>query len=352
MPETTAPVEKGVLTLARGPIPGLDRVLPGRTGPFLAVVLSVAGAFWLAGWALALERGRLLASREWLVQPLHLAVHLALLRLFVSAYATNFVAGCAYLDVDPAATTRHARAVLGVRGIVAACLAAAPFVVMDVGYLSEEEYLTSEVLGPAGTLGAADWLMLVCWTIEWVINAYVWVLIAGFLWATMRVIKRHKFRDPVERVLRERQYRPFLMMNAQGASLTLVFAMASAGYVWVARGYASDYIGLWVTGGLVLVAFVPPWMTLKSSIGAVVDAEARRLGESLERGAAALEAEGMRPATSLTEVGARVDLTLAILRIEHLRRLHEELGKSEAQAVVLRLLVPALTGAWKFFKPF
>jgi hypothetical protein len=347
-----AEVEQGGLTLARGPVPGLDRLFPARTGPFLAVVLGVAAAFWIAGWALALDRDRLLASREWLVQPLYLAVHLVLLRLFVNVYATNFAAGCAALDVEPSETKRSVRRVLGVPGVVMALLVAVPFVLVDVEYLGEEEYLATEALGPSGALGAADRLMLACWAVEWVVNAYVWVLIAGFLAATMRVLKRHRFRDPVERVLRERQFRPFLLMNAQGASLTLVFALASAGYVWVARGAASDYVGLWVTGGLVLLAFVPPWMTLKSRIGAVVDAEARRLGESLERGAALLEAEGMRPAASLEEVGARVDLTLAILRIEHLRRLHEELGKSEAQAVLLRLLVPALTGAWKFFKPF
>jgi hypothetical protein len=352
MQEPHAPVEMGMPSLARASVGGLDRLLPARPVPFLLAVLALAGAFWVAGWALAADRSRLLASREWLVQPLYLAVHLVLLRLFVNVYATNFELGCASLDVDPAETQRRVRTAVGVRSVLIACLAAVPFVWVDVTYLGEEEYLATEALGTGGALGAADRLLVALWALEWVVNAYVWVLIVAFLIATMHVLRRHKFRDPVEHVLRERQYRPFLLMNSQGASLTLGFALASAGYVWVARGAASDYIGLWVTGGLVLLAFVPPWMLLKSSIGAVVDADARRLGESVQRGAAALEEAGLHPATTLPEVAARVDLTLAIVRIEHLRRLQEELGKSEAQATVMRLLVPAVTGAWKFFKPF
>jgi hypothetical protein len=347
-----APVEKGMLSLERAPVGGFDRLLPARPVPFVLAVLAIAGAFWAAGWALAADRARLLASREWLVQPLYLAVHLLLLRLFVNAYATNYELGCAALDVAPAETAKRMRAAVGLRSVLVACLVAVPFVWVDVAYLGEEEYLATEALGTAGALGAADWLLLALWALEWVVNAYVWVLILGFLVATVHVLRRHPFRDPVEQVLRERQYRPFLLMNAQGASLTLGFAMASAGYVWVARGAASDYVGLWVTGGLVFLAFVPPWMLLKSRVGAVVDADARRLGERVQRGAAALEEDGLRPATTLAEVAARVDLTLAIVRIEHLRRVHEELGKSEAQATVLRLLVPALTGAWKFFRPF
>lgn len=339
-------------SLERASVGGLDRLLPARTVPFLAVVVAVAVAVWLAGWLLAADRARLWASREWLVQPLYLAAHLVLLRLFVNVYASNFVRGCAALTVVPTETRSSVRAVVGVRSVLLACVVAAPFVAVDVGYLSEAEYLATEALGTGGALGGADRLLLAVWTIEWVVNAYVWMLILGFLWATLRVLRRHPFRDPVERVLRERQYRPFLLMNAQGATLTLAFGLASAGYVWVARGAASDYIGLWVTGGLVLLAFVPPWMLLKSRVGAVVDCEARRLGERVERGAATLEEGGLEPARTLADVAARVDLTLAIVLIEHLRRLHEELGKSEAQATVLRLLVPALTGAWKFFRPF
>jgi hypothetical protein len=342
----------GTLSLARAPVGGLDRVLPARPVPFVLTVLAVAAAFWGAGWALAVDRERLLASREWLVQPLYLAVHLVLLRLFVNVYATNFVAGCGALDVDPADTAKRVRAVVGWRSVLAACAVAVPLVAVDVSYLNEEEYLATEALGADGTLGTSDRLMLGLWGLEWVVNAYVWVLIVGFLWATMRVLKRHPFRDPVERVLRERQYRPFLLMNSQGASLTLAFALANAGYVWVARGAASDYYGLWITGGLVLLAFVPPWMLLKSQVGAVVDAEALPLGDAVERGVAAVTEDGVKPAATLPEVAARVDLTLAIVRIEHLRRLQDELGKSEAQATLLRLLVPALTGAWKFFKPF
>jgi hypothetical protein len=352
MADTATSPAQGQITFRRADVAGLDGVLPARTGPFLATVVAIAALFWGAGWALASDRAKFLGQREWWVGPAYLAVHLALLRLFVGAYAGNFVAGCAFLAIEPAEVPRRLRRVLGVPAVVGACLLAAPLVALDIEWLRGEEYLgADEALGAGSVLGPADWLMAAAWAVEWVINVYVWLLILGFLVQTLKVLRRHAFRDPIERVLRERQYRPFLLMSAQGASLTLVFALASAAYVWIAQGATSDYIGLWVTGGLILVGFVPPWMTLKARLGAVVDAEAVRLGGSLDESTAALGSGERRPAGSLADVGARLDFVLDMVRLEHLRRLHENLGKSEAQAIVLRLLVPAVTGGWRFVKP-
>jgi hypothetical protein len=141
-------------------------------------------------------------------------------------------------------------------------------------------------------------------------------------------------------------------MSAQGASLTLVFAAATVGYIAVADGVTSDYIGLWLTAGLVMLGFVPPWLTLKARLGKVVEAEAARLGSALDASTAALGTGKRTPASSLDEVGTRLNLVLDMVRIDHLTRLHEELGKSEAQGLVLKLLVPAATGGWRFLRPF
>ena len=349
----TTPAVQVRLTFQRAPVAGLDALLPARTKPFLGVVLGVGALLWVAGWLLAGDRARFLVSREWWVQPFYLAAHLALLRLFASAYARSFLAGCVALEIEKAEVERRLRRALGPVALVGACVVAAPLIVMDVGWLSGAEYLgAGEALGPGAVLGAADWLMAVVWGVEWVVNAYVWMVIVDSLVESLHVLRRHPFRDPVERVLRLRQYRPFLLMNAQGATLTLAFGLANVAYVWIAKGTTSDYVGLWVTGALVLVGFVPPWMTLKARLGTVVEAEAAHLGDSYETSLAALPTlEPGRPA-SLGDVAARVDHLVAMARLAHLQRLHEDLGKGEAQAVILRLLVPAFTAAGRLVRPF
>jgi hypothetical protein len=344
------------LRLARAPEAWLDRALPARPGPFLAVVLGAAALFWGLGWALASDRARLVRNPEWTVQPLYLAVHLVLLRLFVTVYATNAKAGAAHLDVSPEETARVVRRVLGPLGFAVAVLVAAPLTAMDVRWLQGEEYLRTGGHGVGGALGASDWLLAAAWAVEWLVNAYVWVVIVGFLWTTMHLLRRHAFRDPIEHVLRERQYRPFLLMSAQGATLTLVLTAASAAYVLLAEGETSDYVGLWTTAILVFVGFVPPWLQLKKGIGDVVERESEALGLDVETRSAALEAADAEAVAgrdeALERMDARLRLVLAIVRLQHLERLHRELGKSEAQAVLLRLLAPLGTVGWRLFRPF
>jgi hypothetical protein len=330
------------LSLVRSPDAFVDRWLPRRPWPFVAVVAAIAVGFWGAGGLISGGGATWLASREWQVQPLYLAVHLALVRAFATSYASNFLAGCSYLRMEPADARRRVRRALGWRSLVVAAIVAVPLVAIDIGWASDE----------STAFGAADGLMIAIWALEWLLNAYVWAIVVAFLVHTMRVLKRHPFRDAIESVLREHQYRPFLLMNAQGASLTALFALASFGYVALTRGALSDYAGLWITGALVFLGFVPPWARLKSGIGAVVESETRRLDEQIADAYRDLERDGEGELRTVPELGRRVRAVLSILRVEHLDRLHGELGKSEAQATVLRLVAPAMTLAWRFLKPF
>jgi hypothetical protein len=334
------------LSLRRLPVAWLDRVLPGRPLPFVAVVASISAACWLAGLTLAEDRGRFLADREWQAQPLYLAVHLVVVRLFVTAYAGGYVAGCRALAMAPDEAERRSRRVLGPAGFVAALLLAAPLAVLDVLYVqsSRFESATSRV----GSVGAADWLLLGMWIVEWIANAYVWVVIGGFLAASLHALRRHEFRDPVLKVLRERQYQPFLLMSARGATIVLVFTVACGLYVLYASGETSDYLGLWVTAGLLLAAFVPPWVALRNRIAKLVRAETDRLGVQVET--ALGDAADPAPPRTIEQLGDRVHVAFALLRIDHLERLHDEMGKSEARAVVLRMLAPIATAGWRFFR--
>jgi hypothetical protein len=339
------------VTLRRSPFAVLDRWLPARPGPFVGVVLAIAAGTWGLAGLLAADGARFLASREWQVQPLYLAVHLGLLRAFTSVYASNFVAGAGFLTAPRGEAEARVRRALGWRSVVLAAAAAAPLVALDVAWMRGAEYAGARAaLGAGGALGATDALLAGVWALEWTVNAYVWALIAAFLLHSLALLRRREFRDPVERVLREKQYRPFLLMNAQGASLTVVLAAASFAYVQTADGVLSDHVGLWVTAALVAIGFVPPWLVLKSRVGRVVAAEVDRLSAGISERSTALDAGA--PAASTAELAARVDLALAILRVEHLDRLHDELGKSEAQGIVLKLVAPAFTGVFRVIKPF
>jgi hypothetical protein len=331
------------ISLRRSPHATLDRVLPEHARPLVAVVLGIAALVWLLGLALAPDKGAFAKTPEWMVQPLYLAVHLCLLRAYVTAYATLFAGGCRHLRMGHAEVEKRLRGALGWRPAIVAVAIALPLVVIDVRWFLGDVELG---LGAGRGVGAIDVLLVAVWAVEWVVNAYVWALIVAFLIHTMAVLAKHEYRDPIEEVLRERQYRPFLLMSAQGASLTLVFAAANAGYVFLTRGSASDYLGLWVTAGLVLVGFVPAWMLLKSRLGRAVGVQADALSDRIED--AGLSGLGPGP----KDLASRIEGMSAILRLEYLDRLHKDLGKVEAQATIVKLLVPALTAGWRFFRPF
>jgi hypothetical protein len=341
--------ERSRVSLRRLDVAWLDRVLPARPGPFVAVVSAVCAAVWLAGLLLAADKARFLASHEWQVLPLYLAAHLVTVRLFVSAYAGDFLLGCKALVMDPGEAEERARRVLGPLGFCAAVLLAVPLATMDVMYLQSKAYV-SHVSAKDAPLGAADWLLAATWILEWIANAYVWVVIVGFLDASMHALGRHAFRDGVVRILRERQYRPFLLMSAHGATIVLLFAAASVLYVLYAKGDLSDYVGLAVTVVLLLAGFVPPWIRLRSKIAALVQAETDRLGRTAEMEIAEeAGARGELPVPRTVEaLGEQMHVVVAFLRVEHLERLFADLGKGEAQSVFVRLLAPVATLVWRF----
>jgi hypothetical protein len=338
------------LSLGRLSVSWLDR-LPNRAGPFLALVGSLGALSWVAGLLLAEDRARFLASREWQTQPLYLAIHLVVVRLFVTAYAGGYLAGCRALAMRPAESKRRARLVLGPIGFLTALALAAPLAWLDVRHVGSDQF-GSAMTTQTGVVAAGDWLLVALWTLEWIANTFVWVVIVGFLFASLHALEHHEFRDPVMKVLRERQYRPFLLMSSRGATIVLGFTVVNALYVLYAGGETSDYVGIGVTAGLLLAAFVPPWLRLRGHITALVREETDRLAGPME---SALETSGGMdkdppPPRTVAEIGERMNLTFALLRIEHLERLHADMGKTEAQAVLLRLLAPVATIGWRLLR--
>ena len=201
-------------------------------------------------------------------------------------------------------------------------------------------------------VGADDLLMEVIWSVEWILNSYIWALLLGFSVLMIRVLNRYAFRASVETVVHEKHYRPFLLMSVQGASILLLFGIAYALYVWYADGTFTDYASLCITGALLLLGFVPSWLRLKNGVEHAMDQEAHELRHKLLlRGRSRASSFGGDGPVDLTELTARVHETWAMNRIAYLESLKDGLGKAEGKAIVLRLVASAGAGAWEFFRP-
>lgn len=328
----------------------VDRILPRRVPLFLLLVVGLAAGFWALGYALAPSRARFLASPEWRFQPFYLAAHYLTLRLFITVFTRNFAAGVAHLDMPPEKALEGFRIILGPVGGLVALAIAIPFCVMDYGYLHSARY---ERMGEDGVVRAIDLLMWGIWCIEWLLNAVIWVVLAGFLVMNIWAIRGYRFRDPIEVVLDEKQYRPFLRMSSQGASIVLGFATLTVAYIWYTGGAETDYMGLGIVAVLLVSGFVPPWMLLNAKVDRAVTEEANALRRGLASGVRAHEsgaANADGPSTRNLE--ERLEEALTVLRISHLERLHRGLGRTEAKAVMVRMLAPAATVAWQLSANF
>ncbi len=325
----------------------IDRWLPRRPRNFLLVVAALAVGCWVLGLALANDARAFLASTEWQIQPVYLAAHFVTVRLFATAFVRTFLAGIAYLDVADAVARHRMWLVLGPPGTLIAAALALPFCLFDY------RVLTDGGGGDGVGVGlAADWLLFAMWCVEWLLMAFIWVMVAGYMLLTHWAIAKHGFRAAIEVVLHDRQYRPFLQMSVQGATLVLGFWIVNIAYVWYSGGELSDYAGAVITLVLVVIGFLPPLLELRGKVARAVGDEMaslrRRLGTALAR-AAPSRAEAGAAATA-RELEERLDEALVMLRISYLEKLHAQLGQSEATDIVVKLLVPITTMAWYGYK--
>lgn len=340
------------LSLERTQTAWLDRRLPAHPIAYLAVSFAIPVAVWIVALVVARDRARFLGDPHWQAQPLFFAVHLVVLRLFVTAYTRYFHEGIAFLVPEAQAARGQVRTILGPLGFTISLVLAAPLIFLELRFLYGQEYLSSPFAqGEPGAPHATDHLLAFLWAIEWIVTTYVWVLLVGFAQLTIRTLERYPFQATLETLLHERHYRPFLLMSAKGASILFVFTAAYAGYVWFTKGDTTVYIGLWVTAGLLLVSFVPPWVRLKARVARRMREESHRLRVAVidARARAHLTDDGKSTYT-LDEVGSRLDVAVTMLQLDHLERLYRDLGKSEGQQILLRMLAPASTIVFRLLR--
>jgi hypothetical protein len=327
----------------------VDRLLLRNPVAFYVFVAVVAVACWLLGWAIAPNKARFLASAEWHIQPFYLAAHLIALRLFVSLFVRKYVAGAAQLDIPAEQIARGIHRILGPAGILLAVAIAIPFCVLDFRYLVSDRY---EKLSEDQALYAIDYVMWGIWCTEWLLNAMIWVTLAGFLAMSYTALRTFRFRAPIATVVQDKLYRPFLQMSSQGATIVLVFACVTGIYIWYAGGAASDFIGLAVTGVLLVAGFVPSWLLLNAKVKRTVNEEIEALRRGVSAPVAASVLAGGAPIAAdgkSRSVDERLDEVLALMRAWHLERLQTDLGRTEAQALAVRLAAPAATAGWQFY---
>jgi hypothetical protein len=326
----------------------IDRLLRRRAPTFYLLAFGLSVGCWLAGLALAPSIPRFLQSPEWHVQPPYLAAHFIALYLFLRLFVCKYLAGAVRLDMPKQRLASDLSAVLGLKAGLLAVAIALPFCALDYRYLVSDEY---EKLSEDQTLHVIDYVMWGLWCAEWLVNAFIWVTLAGFLALSYRALRTYRFRAPIAVVVQEKLYRPFLQLSSQGATIVLGFACITALYIWYAGGAVSDFLGLAVTGLLLVVGFIPLWLLLNAKVKRTVREEIEALRRSLP---AALAGDRTLAGASAADgrarsVEERLDEVLALMRAWHLERLQLDLGRTEAQALAVRLAAPAATVGWQLY---
>jgi hypothetical protein len=327
-------------------VTSIDRILPRPPLAFYVLVLVLSIGCWFVGLALAPSVPHFLQSLEWHVQPAYLVVHLIALRLFVRLCAHKYAAGAKQLDMPRTAISTGIRRVLGIQSGLLAAAIAVPFCLLDYRYLISDRY---EKLSDDPTLGAIDYLMWGIWCAEWLVNAFIWVTLARFLALSYRALRTCSFRAPIAEVVQRKLYRPFLQMSSQGASIVLGFACATALYIWYAGGAESDFLGLGITGLLLVAGFVPLWLLLNSKVKRTVREEIEALRRNFPAPLAAERVLGASATDGKRTMEDRLDEVVALMRAWHLERLQLDLGRTEAQALAMRLAAPAATAGWQLY---
>ncbi len=359
-PPGSADSSAGGLTLDGMALSPIDRVFPRRPLQFLALVTFISLGTWVAGYLLAPDKPYFLGSSEWLFQPFYVAAHLIALRLFINVYTRNYAAGVLHLDVSYRQALRGIRPILGPYGVAAAAIVAAPFCYFDFRYLFSARYVR---MGRDEVVRAADYLMWTIWSLEWFINAFIWILLVGFMIKNCLTIGRFPFRAPIDVVLHDKLYRPFLQMSSQGSTVVLGFSLVTVLYLYYTGGELTDYLGLGITVALLVVCFVPPWLVLRGKVDDAVTLATQNLRQDAGLGTSGTPAslalatissslKSQDASASDNKLEARVDQALALLRLWHLQNLYGNLGHTEAKAIVVRLLAPAATIGWQVANNF
>jgi hypothetical protein len=135
-------------------------------------------------------------------------------------------------------------------------------------------------------------------------------------------------------------------MSAQGATIVVGFSLCTVAYIWLTGGEITDYLGLTITGLLLAIGFVPPWLLLNARVTNALTEKQAELRRALTRAGGPARVEQGLTAPTDVPIERRLDEIQLLLRLFHLDGLYRTLGMTEAKTMMVRLLAPVLTVGW------
>lgn len=241
----------------------LDRVLPGDVKRYFITTIVICTVVWLIALFLRLsiigfgnlgeDLWNFVKSRQWQMQPLLLLVHFVCLRLFKGIYSRNFDNAFRHLDVRPKELQNYRRWFNGARVNFMAMGVAAPFIIWEWVQFATTESFYQMVYGADAPylqqidLGARNveaYFLLALWTFEWMMYGYYCYLMVSGALIVRGILKNHDFKDSVDLVLTERQYRPLFNVTAQAGSLVFFYGLIHGGYLLYTKSTGSDIAGM------------------------------------------------------------------------------------------------------------
>lgn len=341
----------------------LDRAMPGSVGSYFITAISVCTIIWVIGfglrlWALTSDEYKLgevawdfVKDRQWQMQPLLLFVHFVALRLFKGIYSRNFDRSFTPLDISPKRLESFKKWFLGLRVNFYALTVAAPFVIYEVIFFTTNANFYADVFGTGSPIIAhldgssrtvEAYFLLLLWIIEWAMfGFYAYLIIAG-AYVVRKILRKHDFKDSVDLVLTERQFRPMFNLTAQAGSIVFVFAMIHTGYMLYTKSAGSDIAGLITLVILLGIAFGMTWGAVRRELKGKVQSACLGLEKSYrearEKLSKMVDVPGIED--DIQRIQVQLKMQLALQQLDYLQTKYESLGRKEFLGMVFKMLAP------------
>ncbi|MBZ0135752.1 MAG: hypothetical protein K8I27_05220 [Planctomycetes bacterium] len=338
----------------------LDRLLPGGVAKYFVTAFVICTVVWLIALTLRLSWVRIedfwgdvwlfVKDRQWQLQPLLLLVHFVCLRLFKGIYSRNFDRAFQHLDVRKGELNDYKKWFLGNRVNFLALAVAAPFIIWEWVQFATIEKFYETVYGTSDYVQAIDttvrnpeaFFLLLLWSLEWVMfGYYCYVMVSGAI-VVRSILKKHDFKDSVDLVLTERQYRPLFNVTAQAGSLVFLFGLFHAGYMVYTKNTGSDIAGLIVLVVLLGVAFSMTWSAVRGELKGKVLAALENLEDSYRTAREKLGTMHDVPGIEddIQRIQVQLKMQLALQQLDYLQTKYESLGRKEFLGLVFKMLAP------------
>ncbi len=160
----------------------------------------------------------------------------------------------------------------GFKGVLISCLIALPFILYDItGFGNPDEGWINDILwykqysddswypnisATSNGVGVGSLLWLAVWSILWFyFGAFVWLAFA-FLFYINTTLKSAKFREDIQTIVREKQYKHLLHLSIMCYLPFVPFLAMKIWFQIFCEAWASDIIGTYLLFGLFMMGVI------------------------------------------------------------------------------------------------